>query len=148
MSEITVNANQVATASSETSNAIGQISDGAQNQLHAMSQVATAVTQSGQAISEVAKDTALASSSSQESVRLVTGGQEKVAQMVEVVNVIALNSTNINKITEVIGAIANQTNMLLCGDPILSRLFILVWLESTLCGQSRVVPNRADVDAI
>ena len=112
MSQIAVNANQVAAASSETSNAIGQISDGAQNQLHAMSQVSTAVTQAGHAISDVAKNTAQASAGAQESVRLVTGGQEKVAQMVEVVNVIAQNSTKINKITEVIGAIANQTNML------------------------------------
>lgn len=112
LSQIAVNTNQVAAASSETSNAIGQISDGAQNQLHAMSQVATAVSQSGQAICDVARDTAQASASAQESVNLVTGGQEKVTQMVEVVNVIAQNSTKINKITEVISSIANETNML------------------------------------
>jgi len=112
MSQIAVNANQVASASGETSSAIGQISDGAQNQLHAMNQVATAVSQAGQAISDVAKDTAQASSSAQRSVQLVTGGQAKMARMVEVVNVIAQNSTKINKITEVIAAIANQTNML------------------------------------
>jgi len=112
LTQIATNANQVAAASGETSTAIGQISDGAQNQLHAMSQVATALTQSGQAVSEVASDTAQASLGSQHSVDLVTGGQEKVAQMVGVVNVIAQNSTKINKITEVIGSIANQTNML------------------------------------
>ena len=112
LSQIAINANQVAAASGETSTAIGQISDGAQNQLHAISQVATAVTQSGQAVNDVAKDTGQASDSSQESVNLVKSGQEKVAQMVDVVKVIAQNSTKINKITEVIGAIANQTNML------------------------------------
>jgi len=112
MSQIAVNTNQVAAASSETSNAIGQISDGAQNQLIAMSQISTAVVQASHAINDVAKNTEQASAGAQESVRLVTGGQEKVAQMVEVVNVIAQNSTKINKITEVIGAIANQTNML------------------------------------
>jgi len=112
LSQVSINANQVAAASGETSNAIGQISDGAQNQLHAISQVATALTQSGQAVSDVANDTAQASEGAQKSVALVTGGQEKVAQMVDVVNVIAQNSTKINKITEVIGSIANQTNML------------------------------------
>ncbi|PCJ39356.1 MAG: hypothetical protein COA99_10445 [Moraxellaceae bacterium] len=112
LSQIAVNANQVASASGETSNAIGQISDGAQNQLHALSQVATAVSQSGQGINDAAKDTANASTSAQNSVELVTNGKEKVGQMVDVVNVIAQNSTKINKITDVIGAIANQTNML------------------------------------
>ncbi|PCJ39355.1 MAG: methyl-accepting chemotaxis protein [Moraxellaceae bacterium] len=112
LSDIAVNASQVAAASSETSSAIGQISDGAQNQLHAISQVALAVNQSGQAISDVANNTTQASNSSQESVQLITEGQLKVAQMVDVVKVIAQNSTKINKITDVIGAIANQTNML------------------------------------
>jgi len=112
MSQIALNANQVATASGETSSAIGQISDGAQNQLHAMNQVAAAVSQASQAISDVAKDTNQASASAQKSVQLVTEGQEKMMKMVEVVNVIAQNSTQINKITDVIAAIANQTNML------------------------------------
>jgi|GEM_PF-621253 len=112
LSQIAANASQVAAASGETSNAIGQISDGAQNQLHAMSQVATALNQSGQAVEAVAKDTAQASVGARRSVDLVTVGQEKVTKMVEVVNVIAQNSSKINKITEVIGAIANQTNML------------------------------------
>lgn len=112
LSQVAVNSNQVAAASAETSNAIGQISDGAQNQLHAMSQVASALNQSEQAVKDVASDAAQASVGAQESVRLVAGGQEKVTRMVEVVNVIACNSTKINKITEVIGAIANQTNML------------------------------------
>ncbi len=112
LSQIAVNANQVSAASGETSNAIGQISDGAQNQLHAMSQVATALNQTGEAVNSVARDTAQASKGAQESVDLVMNGKEKVSRMVEVVNVIAQNSTKINKITEVIGSIANQTNML------------------------------------
>ncbi len=112
LSQIAMNTNQVAAASSETSSAIGQISDGAQNQLHALSQVATAVSQSGQAVNDVARDSAHASVNAKDSVTLVTGGQQKVAQMIEVVNAIAQNSTKINKITDVIGAIASQTNML------------------------------------
>jgi len=110
--EIAENATRVAAASSQTSTAIGQISDGAQNQLHALAQVSTAVTQSSAAASDVAKDTSQASESAQRAVNLVSGGQEKVSQMVSVVNVIAQNSEKINKITEVISAIANQTNML------------------------------------
>jgi methyl-accepting chemotaxis protein len=106
------NTKQVATASSETSCAIGQISDGAQNQLHAMSQVAVAVKQSSQAVTEVAQDTASANKNATNAVHVVTRSQQKVDQMVAMVNVIASNSDKINKITEVIGGIANKTNML------------------------------------
>ena len=106
------NARQVATAANETSNAIGQISDGAQNQTHAISQVAAAVRQTAESVADVSRNTTIASQKSRESMDLMRNGKGKMEQMVEVVNSIAANSEKINKITEVIEGIANKTNLL------------------------------------
>ncbi len=106
------NTRQVAAASSETSNAIGQISDGAQNQTHAISQVTTAVRQTVSSVSEVSRNTEFASQQSRQSVDSVRASMSKMQEMVQVVNNIATNSEKINKITEVIEKIANKTNLL------------------------------------
>ncbi|MBD8050456.1 methyl-accepting chemotaxis protein [Limnohabitans sp. JUR4] len=109
---INQNARQVATASSQSSQAIGQISDGALNQTHAISQVATAVRQTVTSVAEVSHNTEIASQKSKESVQIVRDGIRKMDHMVEVVGSIAANSEKINKITEVIESIANKTNLL------------------------------------
>ncbi len=106
------NTRQVATAANETSNAIGQISDGAQNQTHAISQVATAVRQTAESVADVSRNTSIASQKSQESMSIMRKGMDRMEQMVEVVSSIASNSEKINKITEVIEKIANKTNLL------------------------------------
>ena len=112
LQEINVNTRQLATASNETTAAIGQIADGAQNQTMAISQVSTAVRQTSLAISDVSKSTEMASHKSRESVQVVQAGVSKMAAMVEVVSAIATNSEKISKITEVIEKIANKTNLL------------------------------------
>jgi methyl-accepting chemotaxis protein len=112
MGAIHDNTRQVATAANQTSNAIGQISDGAQNQTHAISQVATAVRQTAESVSDVSRNTSIASQKSQESMDIMRKGMDKMEQMVEVVSSIAANSEKINKITEVIENIANKTNLL------------------------------------
>ena len=112
LKEISVNTRQLATASNETTSAIGQIADGAQNQTMAISQVSTAVRQTSLAISDVSKSTEMASHKSRESVQVVQAGVAKMAAMVEVVSAIASNSEKISKITEVIEKIANKTNLL------------------------------------
>ncbi len=109
---VNANARQVATASAQSSQAIGQISDGALNQTHALSQVTTAVRQTVTSVSDVSRNTEVASQKSKESVAIVRDGMRKMARMVEVVNNIASNSEKINKITEVIEKIANKTNLL------------------------------------
>jgi methyl-accepting chemotaxis protein len=106
------NTRQVATAANETSNAIGQISDGAQNQTHAISQVAAAVRQTATSVADVSRNTSVASQKSQESIAIMRDGMKKMNDMVDVVNSIAANSDKINQITEVIEKIANKTNLL------------------------------------
>jgi methyl-accepting chemotaxis protein len=109
---INQNARQVATASSQSSQAIGQISDGALNQTHAIGQVATAVRQTVTSVAEVSHNTEIASQKSRESVQIVRDGIRKMEHMVEVVGSIAASSEKINRITEVIESIANKTNLL------------------------------------
>ncbi len=106
------NTRQVAAAANESSTAIGQISDGAQNQMHAIGQVATAVRETAASVSDVSTNTESASHKSQASVAIVREGKLKMQHMIEVVNSIAANSAKINKITEVIEGIANKTNLL------------------------------------
>ncbi len=112
MQSINQNAHQVAAAASESSQAIGQISDGAQNQTNALSQVVAAVRQTASSVTDVSHNTELASAKSRQSVDVLRDGLSKIANMVEVVNNIANNSEKINKITEVIEGIANKTNLL------------------------------------
>ena len=112
MKNINNNTRQVAAAANESSIAIGQISDGAQNQMHAINQVASAVRQTASTVADVSQNTEAASRKSQESVLIVREGKQKMERMIAVVNSIAANSEKINKITEVIEGIANKTNLL------------------------------------
>lgn len=106
------NTRQVAAASSETSQAIGQIADGAQNQMHAISQVAAAVRQSATSVADVSRNTSLASDKSRDSIATMRSGMKKMEDLVQTVNNLATNSEKINKITDVIEKIANKTNLL------------------------------------
>jgi methyl-accepting chemotaxis protein len=112
MRSINANTRQVAAASGQASQAIGQISDGAQNQTHAIGQVATAVRQTVTTVAEVSRNTELASQKSRQSFLAVRTSMAKMEDMVALVNNIATNSEKINKITEVIEGIANKTNLL------------------------------------
>jgi methyl-accepting chemotaxis protein len=106
------NVQQVAVASGEVSTAIGQISDGAQGQLNAVKQILLGIRQSAQAIEEVSANARLSSDQARHAATLVAAGSENVAGMVSSVNAIAANTRSISKITNVIGRIATQTNML------------------------------------
>jgi methyl-accepting chemotaxis protein len=64
MTTIHLNARQVAAASGEASNAIGQISDGARHQTDAISQVSQAVRQTVTTVTEVSENTEIASQKS------------------------------------------------------------------------------------
>ncbi|MFD0668758.1 methyl-accepting chemotaxis protein [Ramlibacter sp. MAHUQ-53] len=112
MRAVSGNTRQVAAAANQSSQAISQISDGAQNQMHAIGQLANAVRETATSVGDVSRNTEAASSRSRDSMALVRAGRDKMATMVEVVNGIAANSEKINKITEVIENIANKTNLL------------------------------------
>ncbi len=106
------NARQVAAASSQTSGAVSQISDGSQNQFHAIVQVATAIRQTAASITDITRSTEEASLRAKDSVLFVSEGRVRMGQMVDVVKNIAINSEKINKLTEFIEKIASKTNLL------------------------------------
>ncbi len=106
------NIRQVAAASGEVSTAIGQISDGAQSQLNALKQIASGVTQTAKAAEDVTINARNSSASAREAAGLVQDGRERISSLVEAVTLINGNALAISKITDVIGQIAAQTNML------------------------------------
>jgi methyl-accepting chemotaxis protein len=106
------NAQLVASASGETTTAVGQLSDNAATQRAAISQVASALQQATDSVADVSRNTAIASENSQRSVLALQEGMQKMADMVQVVARIAANSEKVNGISNVIEKIAYKTNML------------------------------------
>jgi methyl-accepting chemotaxis protein len=106
------NVRQVAAATAQTSTAIGQISDGAHGQINAIRQIALGVNQTSHAVEDVTNSARQSSIHATQAAALVADGHARMTEMVGVVNAIADNSKQITKITDVIGQIASQTNML------------------------------------
>ncbi|HKS88222.1 MAG TPA: methyl-accepting chemotaxis protein [Stellaceae bacterium] len=106
------NIRRVANAATQASSAVSQVSDGSNVQLTALRQSAAALGQSTEAIAEVARSTQLASEQAKEAANLVADGIRQMDRMVEVVNAISENSTQISQIAGAISQIASQTNML------------------------------------
>jgi methyl-accepting chemotaxis protein len=106
------NIRQVATATGQASAAIGQISDGATSQMNAIKQIAVGINQTARAVDEVSASARQSSTHAREAAALVAEGRGNVDKMVSAVNAIADNGKEITKITDVIGQIAGQTNML------------------------------------
>lgn len=112
MSRIGNSIQQVASAASQSSNAISMVADGSKQQSQAIEQAVTAVNQSVAVLSDVSSNAERATQLSKEAASTVEDGRKQMTDMISVVNRIAENSTRINKITEVISNIASQTNML------------------------------------
>jgi methyl-accepting chemotaxis protein len=109
---INQNAQLVASASGETTTAVGQLSDNAATQKTAISQVALALKQTTESVADVSRNTAIASENSQRAMVALQEGMQKMADMVEVVDRIATHSQKISGISHVIEKIADKTNML------------------------------------
>jgi methyl-accepting chemotaxis protein len=112
LAQIATQTRQVAVAAGQSSAAIGQISDGAQNQMHAITQVGQAIQSTMSSMQAMSTDSSQAIHKSRDAVEIVQQGQEKMQTMVGVVNRIAQSSEKITKITDVIEEIANRTNLL------------------------------------
>ncbi len=110
--QITQDVGRIALAAGQASNAISQVSDGANVQLNSLRKTSGAVNQSTLAISDVAKNTHLASERAAAAASLVTDGMARMSDMVSVVNAIAESSNRVRYIADAISRIASQTNML------------------------------------
>ncbi len=112
MKHLVEDARQVASASQQTSLAISQVSDSSQTQLNTVYQISSALNQTKDAITEVSTSLENANENAKVTAQISRHGQEKMREMVQIVRQISTNSEKINKITDIIGKIANQTNLL------------------------------------
>jgi methyl-accepting chemotaxis protein len=106
------NTQGVAVAAEQTNQSIAQISEGSQSQLDAVNQLSAAIEQTTAAMAEMAKNAESTCVSARESAAIVKAGRLKMDEMVEVAEKISGNSTRISKISDMIGGIASQTNLL------------------------------------
>lgn len=109
---VTENIRRVAMAATQASTAVSQVSDGSNVQLTALRQSGGALEQSAEAIADVARSTQMASEQAKEAANLVADGIRQMGTMVDVVNAISENSSQISQIASSIARIASQTNML------------------------------------
>jgi methyl-accepting chemotaxis protein len=102
----------VATAATEAARAVESVSEGTQSQVQSVEQIARAIDQTAESVMEVTRSTEVASQSANTATSMVEKSQLEMRNMKDVMSKISDNSEKINKITEVIGGIANQTNLL------------------------------------
>ncbi|WP_158292190.1 methyl-accepting chemotaxis protein [Paracraurococcus ruber] len=105
-------ARRTAVATSQASDAIGQISDGAMTQLGELRQVADALGQSADAIREVGRATQHAADRSSEARSLLVENLRKLRELIEVVDAVGEDTERVTRIAGTIAKIATQTNIL------------------------------------
>jgi methyl-accepting chemotaxis protein len=105
-------ARRTARATSEASQAIGQVSEGALAQLSELREVGAALSQTTAAIGEVSRTTATAQVQAEEARLLVVGSVEKVRALTETVDAVGEDTERVTRIAGTIAKIATQTNIL------------------------------------
>ncbi len=106
------NTQGVAVAADQTNRAIAQIAEGSQAQLGAVNELSAAITQTTAAMEEMARHAETTCVAARESAAIVKAGRGKMDEMVAVAEKISGNSTRISRISDMIGGIASQTNLL------------------------------------
>lgn len=104
-------ARRTARATSEASQAIGQVSEGALAQLSELREVGAALSQTTAAIGEVSRTTATAQVQAEEARLLVVGSVEKVRALTETVDAVGEDTERVTRIAGTIAKIATQTNI-------------------------------------
>jgi len=105
-------ARRTARATSEASQAIGQVSEGALSQLAELREVGAALSQTTAAIGEVSRTTATAQVQAEQSRLLVADSVEKVRALTETVDAVGEDTERVTRIAGTIAKIATQTNIL------------------------------------
>lgn len=101
-----------ASASHEISTAAGDIAAGAQRQSDIVDRVVTAVERAEGGLTAITDSAAVAEAQAANTLRVIGTGQDKMAQMNQIVASIVQNSTQIEEITAAIERVAAQTNLL------------------------------------
>jgi methyl-accepting chemotaxis protein len=105
-------ARRTAVATSQASDAIGQISEGAMTQLSELRQLADALSQTGEAIREVGRITQGSRDQTEAARLLLAESLRKIATLVEVVEAVGEDTSRVTRIAATIGKVATQTNIL------------------------------------
>lgn len=105
-------ARRTARATSEASQAIGQVSEGALSQLSELREVGAALSQTTAAIGEVSRTTTTAQIQAEEARLLVVDSVEKVRALTETVDAVGEDTERVTRIAGTIAKIATQTNIL------------------------------------
>lgn len=106
------NARRTAIATTQASDAIGQVSDGALTQLTELRQVGEALSQTREAIGEVARTTALSNDRAQDAQALLAANLAKVRSLIGLVDAVGDDTERVTRIAATIAKIATQTNIL------------------------------------
>ncbi len=112
LTELSQNTTQVAGGATQASNAIGQVAEGAQTQIGDLNQIADAMQQTSLSITEAAQTTREASEQAAAAAGLVDEGRNRMEGMLRASRGIAEDSKRINRISDAITRIANETHML------------------------------------
>ncbi|MDO9503502.1 methyl-accepting chemotaxis protein, partial [Falsiroseomonas sp.] len=106
------NARRTAVATTQASDAIGQVSDGAMTQLAELRQVEEALGQTQDAVREVNRTTQDSSDRADESKTLLASNLVKLRSLIELVDAVAEDTERVTRIAGTIAKIATQTNIL------------------------------------
>lgn len=106
------NARRTAIATTQASDAIGQVSDGAMTQLAELRQVEEALGQTQDAVREVGRTTQESSDRADESKALLAENLVKLRSLIELVDAVAEDTERVTRIAGTIAKIATQTNIL------------------------------------
>ncbi len=106
------NARRTAVATTQASDAIGQVSDGAMTQLAELRQVEEALSQTTDAVREVNRTTQDSSDRADEAKALLADNLVKLRSLIELVDAVAEDTERVTRIAGTIAKIATQTNIL------------------------------------
>jgi methyl-accepting chemotaxis protein len=106
------NISQVATATDQVNQAIGQIADGAQTQVGVLRQIAARVRETSHSIEEASARAHASSTCARDAAAAVTDNRDNVAALVDLTNTISSNALEVARIAEIIERLAAQTNLL------------------------------------
>jgi methyl-accepting chemotaxis protein len=106
------NARRTAVATTQASEAIGQVSDGAMTQLAELRQVEEALSQTEDAVRDVGRTTQHSSDRADEAKALLAENLVKLRSLIELVDAVAEDTERVTRIAGTIAKIATQTNIL------------------------------------
>ncbi len=112
LKDILIDVDQIATAASQAGDAVGQVADGAKAQVEATQDIQDKVKESGDLRELVEESTKKTGEAALEASKTAKKGSDETDKMVELVNEVSENSSKIAEISSLIEEISQQTTML------------------------------------